>query len=156
MAPPAVWMPVQAEPVHARDMRGIPAAGSGIHRMGVVGCDPSSVGELVIIVEVYLDIDYQFVGVGEGDKRGEGSEGGLEMHGKAKSGSVRGGGWMNSVLDRVNTYNVGAGRDAYGNVLFVLGLVYCVRPGLWRFWWREMLGVLCPPSRLLFLPEVLN
>ena len=91
MAPPTVFMPVQAERPHTRD-RGILAAVFRIHRMldSTAECLPNSVGELFLPGPgVCLDIGYQHVGVGEGDKRGEGSEGGLEMHGKAKSGSVR-------------------------------------------------------------------
>ena len=76
-------IPVQAEVVQTRDTRGILAAVSRIHRIGAVGRVPSSVGVRVLVVEVFLDVDPQPVGGGEGDKRGEGSKGGLETHGNA-------------------------------------------------------------------------
>lgn len=55
-------------------MRGILAAVSRIHWIGAVARVPSSVGLLVIVVEVFPDIYPQPVGGGEGDKRGEGSK----------------------------------------------------------------------------------
>jgi len=91
MAPAVLLHIVQAERIHPRDMRGVLTAVSRIHGVGAVSRPPSSVEVLVVPVEVFQDAEPQPVaGGGEGDKRDESRQGGLETHGEAKSDSVRG------------------------------------------------------------------